>query len=94
MLITEYGADAFDNNNQPLQLQQFGDREGSRIEKRIQPIWVFPNIRGPNIYSQNSGVLAIRTPTVRLKIAQKPYIRWSLGPKTIEYESLEPKVNT
>ena len=29
--------------------------------------------------------------TLRLKIAQKPYIAWSLGPKALKYESLEPK---
>ena len=28
--------------------------------------------------------------TLRLKIAQKPYIVWSLGPKALNYESLEP----
>ena len=27
---------------------------------------------------------------LRLKIAQKSYIIWSLGQKTLEYESLEP----
>ena len=31
------------------------------------------------------------TETLRLKIAQKPYIVWSLGPKASKYESLEPK---
>ena len=31
------------------------------------------------------------TLTLRLKIAQKPYIVWSLGPKALKYESLEPK---
>ena len=29
------------------------------------------------------------TITLTLKIAQKPYIVWSLGPKAIKYESLE-----
>ena len=29
--------------------------------------------------------------TLRLKIAQKPYIVWSLDPKALKYESLEPK---
>ena len=29
--------------------------------------------------------------TLRLKIAQKLYIVWSLGPKALNYESLEPK---
>ena len=29
--------------------------------------------------------------TLRLKIAQQPYIVWSLGPKAFKYESLEPK---
>ena len=28
--------------------------------------------------------------TLRLKIAPKPYIVWSLGPKALKYESLEP----
>ncbi|CAE7718508.1 unnamed protein product [Symbiodinium microadriaticum] len=28
--------------------------------------------------------------TLRLKIAQKPYMAWSLGPKALKYESLEP----
>ena len=28
--------------------------------------------------------------TLRLKMAQKPYIIWSLGPKALKYESLEP----
>ena len=28
--------------------------------------------------------------TLRLKRAQKPYIVWSLGPKALVYESLEP----
>ena len=28
--------------------------------------------------------------TLRLKVAQKPYIVWSLGPKALRYESLEP----
>ena len=32
----------------------------------------------------------IRVP-LRLKIAQKPYIVWSLGPKALTYESLEPQ---
>ena len=32
----------------------------------------------------------LHTYTLRLKMAQKPYIIWSLGPKTFEYESLEP----
>ena len=31
------------------------------------------------------------TLTLRLKIAQKPYTVWSLGPKALKYESLEPK---
>ena len=31
------------------------------------------------------------TRTLRLKIAQKPYIVWSLGPKAFRYQSLEPK---
>ena len=29
--------------------------------------------------------------TLRLKIAQKLYIVWSLGPKALKYECLEPK---
>ena len=44
--------------------------------------------------SEGSGVV---TPTLeaiyltlRLKIAQKSYIVWSLGPKALKYESLEP----
>ena len=28
---------------------------------------------------------------LRLKTPQKPYIVWSLGPKALTYESLEPK---
>ena len=28
--------------------------------------------------------------SLRLKIAQKPHIVWSLGPKALKYESLEP----
>ena len=32
-----------------------------------------------------------RSLTLRLKIAQKPYIVWSLDPKALKYESLEPK---
>ena len=28
--------------------------------------------------------------TLRLKMAQKPYIIWSLGPKALKSESLEP----
>ena len=32
-----------------------------------------------------------RTVTLRLKIAQKPYIVKSLAPKALIYESLEPK---
>ena len=28
--------------------------------------------------------------TLRLKIAQKPYVVWFLGPKALTYESLEP----
>ena len=28
--------------------------------------------------------------SLRLKIAQKPFIVWSLGPKASYYESLEP----
>ena len=31
-----------------------------------------------------------QTLTLRLKMAQKPYIMWSLGPKALTYESLEP----
>ena len=27
---------------------------------------------------------------LRLKIAPKPYVVWSLGPKALTYESLEP----
>ena len=30
------------------------------------------------------------TLTLRLKIAQRPYVVWSLGPKALKYESLEP----
>ena len=30
------------------------------------------------------------TITLRLKIAKRPYIVWSLGPKALRYESLEP----
>ena len=30
--------------------------------------------------------------TLRLKIAQRLYITWSLGPKTLKCESLEPRV--
>ena len=40
--------------------------------------------------STNFPYLA-ETLTLRLKIAQKPYIVWSLGPKALKYESLEPK---
>ena len=32
--------------------------------------------------------------TLRLKIAQKPYVVWSLGPKALKHESLEPLGNT
>ena len=32
-----------------------------------------------------------RSITLRLRIAQKPYIVWSLGPKALEHEFLEPK---
>ena len=28
--------------------------------------------------------------TLRLRIAQKPYMVWSPGPKALQYESLEP----
>ena len=28
--------------------------------------------------------------TLRLKMAQKPFVMWSLGPKALTYESLEP----
>ena len=28
---------------------------------------------------------------LRLKIAQKPYVMWSLGPRSLKYESLEPQ---
>ena len=34
--------------------------------------------------------LRIKRQTLRLKIAQKPYVVWSLDPKALEYESLEP----
>ena len=33
-------------------------------------------------------------PNPMAQMAQKPYITWSLGPTTLEYESLEPKGNT
>ena len=35
--------------------------------------------------------LVSKSPSLRLKIAQKPYIVWSLGPKALKYESLEPE---
>ena len=40
------------------------------------------------VYAEMGFVSA--SPTLRLKIAQKPCIFWSLGPKAIKYESLEP----
>ena len=44
-------------------------------------------------YTKKSlDVLAIPNPP-RLKIAQKPYIVWSLGRKALQCESLEPKKN-
>ena len=37
------------------------------------------------------GVRRLRCPrTLRLKLAQKPYIVCYLGPKALKYESLEP----
>ena len=36
------------------------------------------------------GKSQTRPLTLRLKIAQKPHIVWSLGPKALKYESLEP----
>ena len=32
-----------------------------------------------------------RSLSLRLKMAQEPYIIWSLGPKASKYESLEPE---
>ena len=32
----------------------------------------------------------LETLTLRLKIAQQPYIMWSLGPKALKCEALEP----
>ena len=34
--------------------------------------------------------IALHSLTLRLKMAQKPYIIWSLGPEALKYESLEP----
>ena len=34
--------------------------------------------------------LFITSLTLGIKIAQKPYIVWSLGPKALIYESLDP----
>ena len=40
------------------------------------------------VYSSGPG---LRSLTLRLKMAQKPnIIIWSLGPKALKYESLEP----
>ena len=42
----------------------------------------------PNI--QTRGAKVARIIILRLNIAQKPHIVWSLSPKAINYESLEP----
>ena len=34
------------------------------------------------------------SPTLKLKIAQKPHIIWSLGPKTLKYDSFESVAHT
>ena len=50
-------------------------------------------LRIPSVRFGKELVMAMRfsTITLRLKIAQRPYIVWSLGPKALGYESLEPK---
>ena len=34
----------------------------------------------------------VRAVTLGIKMAQKPYVAWSLGPKALIYESLDPMV--
>ena len=47
----------------------------------------------PSILRPTSCVSSpVLTITLRLKIAQKPCMVWSLGPKALEYEFVEPKV--
>ena len=45
----------------------------------------------PKAPNTDAGMVRNAIPYLRLKIAQKPYIVWSLGPKAFKYESLEPK---
>ena len=43
----------------------------------------------PLYVNPKSSTLQDSTLTLRLKMAQKPYVTWSLGPKALKYESLE-----
>ena len=54
----------------------YGDPELETVEARIPTDW---------------GVLFVGVLTLRFKIAQKPYIIRSLGPRIVKYESLEPQ---
>ena len=44
---------------------------------------------GSRQYSKTPPKIVLETLTLRLKIAQKPYMVWSLGPKALKYESFE-----
>ena len=48
-----------------------------------------PPLRSLDYSSYNANIYP-PTKALRLKIAQRPYIVWSLGPKALHYESLEP----
>ena len=45
----------------------------------------------PNASGRRTGEIPISTLTLSIKIAQKPYIIGSLGPKALKYESFEGK---
>ena len=51
---------------------------------------LFRNEKGPTkmMGSVVGGIQIVPFP--KTQIAQKPYIIWSLGPKDLKYESLEP----
>ena len=45
----------------------------------------------PMYYEFLHGICTLNLSTLNIKIAQKPYITGSLGPKAVEYESFEGK---
>ena len=69
--------------NYPLETLEFP----TETPVRLRDLRVQTQLNPSNLGQIEGGP---KSKTLGIKIAQKPYVVWSLGPKALVYESLEP----